>query len=478
MANLLADILQGVAVSNADTGRESIEYIPIGKLVPDPENFYSLDGLDQLAGNIELCGLQQPLRVRPTGDGTYMVISGHRRLAAINLINDGGSEQFRDGVPCIKEVPSNSPAMQELKLIFANRDTRAMTSADIQKQAKRVEELLYQLKEEGVDFPGRMRDYVAEACQVSKTKLARLKAIDNRLHSAARPAYESGELSESTAYALSQLPEDEQELILGARDNMRYLYENTVERMSEDIRKLKERSCAKTGGACENLQACLSRQYTNGYRGFDCNDCCLKCDRLAGCTKSCVHAAEKKEKLKVKKKEETEAAKKAAEEKEAPIRDLYRKVWTAELKARQKANLDVEDVLDACDLYSGPDTVSKFMKAEDGEVKYSCSASLPYGWRISLDTIKLLDTIRKAYGLTLEEILFGEAPATVSDSDTPAWIAGKPQKSGMYYAVLDCGGETMTSLVYYDATVDSWRFSKAGHPVGAEVTRWHALPEN
>lgn len=74
-----------------------------------------------------------------------------------------------------------SPAMAELRLIYANADTRQLSSADIVKQAERVETLLYQLKEEGVAFPGRMRDHVAQACKISKSKLARLKVIQENL---------------------------------------------------------------------------------------------------------------------------------------------------------------------------------------------------------------------------------------------------------------------------------------------------------
>ena len=47
------------------TAREQIEYIDIDRIDDDPRNFYELSGLDELAANIELLGLQQPIRVRP-----------------------------------------------------------------------------------------------------------------------------------------------------------------------------------------------------------------------------------------------------------------------------------------------------------------------------------------------------------------------------------------------------------------------------
>ena len=145
--------------------REQIEYIDIDKIDGDARNFYELSGLEALAANIELCGLQQPIRVRTSTNkpSRVVIISGHRRKAALQMLVDEGKAQFRE-VPCIREESPKSWALQELRLIYANSDTRKLSSADLAKQAERVEELLYQLKEEGMEFPGRMRDHVAQAC--------------------------------------------------------------------------------------------------------------------------------------------------------------------------------------------------------------------------------------------------------------------------------------------------------------------------
>ena len=155
-------------VFNSDT--EQIVRIDLDLIDADPNNFYSLEGIEELAANIELVGLLDALRVRPNGQ-RYTIVSGHRRRAALQLIRDGGSSQFDAGVPCIVEYGEASDAMRELRLIYANSATRVMSAADLSKQAERVTELLYQLKEQGVEFPGRMRDHVAEACQVSTSKL-------------------------------------------------------------------------------------------------------------------------------------------------------------------------------------------------------------------------------------------------------------------------------------------------------------------
>ena len=144
--NLAEHIAKGVVPELGTAGgREQIEYLDIDLLDDDPRKFYELSGLDELAANIELLGLQQPLRVRPSQEpGRYVIVSGHRRRAAVRQLVEDGRGDLRD-IPCIVERGQASAALQELRLIYANSDTRKMTSADIGRQAERVEELLYQL---------------------------------------------------------------------------------------------------------------------------------------------------------------------------------------------------------------------------------------------------------------------------------------------------------------------------------------------
>ena len=131
----LADILKNVPkMDTGNDGREQIEYIDLEKIDPDPRNFYELSGLEELAANIELLGLQQPLRVRdnPEAGGHVIVVSGHRRRAALAMLADEGKTEFQS-VPCIREQQAGSDALQELRLIYDNSDTRRMTSAEISK---------------------------------------------------------------------------------------------------------------------------------------------------------------------------------------------------------------------------------------------------------------------------------------------------------------------------------------------------------
>lgn len=245
MAFDIASVLKGAA---AKTEREQIVYIPLEDIVPNPDNFYTLEGIEDLAANIELIGLQQPLRIRPGKDGKYVVVSGHRRRAACLLISHGdseGSHMFDQGVPCIIDNDACSDSMRELRLIFANSSTRVMTPADLSRQAERVEELLYQLKEEGVKFPGRMRDHVAKACAVNATKLANLHAIRSNLIPELLEEFDANRLNESVAYRISQERETVQkELARRAGDSIRSYTKAMADAAIEQIKAPKAGTAA------------------------------------------------------------------------------------------------------------------------------------------------------------------------------------------------------------------------------------------
>lgn len=221
--------------------REVIEYIPIDRIDPDPENFYSLDGLDELAGSIELVGLQQPLRVRDGERGHVIIVSGHRRRAAIMLIRDGGSDMFKDGVPCIREKPDGSKEMQELRLIFANSQTRIMSAPEMSWQAVRTRDLLARLRDQGMDFQGRTRELVASVLQTSDSRVGRLTAIREKLVPELLKYFDGDKLGETVAYRLSQEDRATQlKLAIQLGPEVQDLSKDTVEKVIEQAKRLRE----------------------------------------------------------------------------------------------------------------------------------------------------------------------------------------------------------------------------------------------
>lgn len=253
----LADAMRGVigetstenlGVSNSDTGREKIEYLPRTALVTDSRNFYTLSGIDELAANIECIGLQQPLRVRPVEGhpDLYRIVSGHRRRAALDKLALAGSRAFEE-VPCIVERDNASPALRELRLIYANADTRKMTDGELAQQVERVTELLYKLQEEGYEFPGRMRDHVAEACRISRTKAATIAAARKNLIPELRQLWERGNINTSQAMALYKAAPDVQRQLIEWQGSSMLAKQTAeeLERMAVQVARENERKAAR-----------------------------------------------------------------------------------------------------------------------------------------------------------------------------------------------------------------------------------------
>ena len=207
----LGDLIRAEDVSTVDRGEEQIEYIPIDKIDPDPENFYSLERIDELADSIEMIGLQQPLRVRDSDTpGRVFIVSGHRRKAACMLLRDGGDRRF-DRLPCIRDRGAEREELRELRLIYANSATRVLSAAEISKQIERTNAILCALAQSGYEFSGRMRDHVAAVVNTSSSRVARLSAVRKRLVPELLEEFDAGRLGETVAYRISQEDPEVQE---------------------------------------------------------------------------------------------------------------------------------------------------------------------------------------------------------------------------------------------------------------------------
>ena len=287
------------AVSKSDTERELMQ-VDIDDLVSNDANFYAVDEdkLEELKNSIALSGIMDPPTVTRTEDGKYRLISGHRRTAAVRALVKEGREDLRK-VPVFVRSPK-SAAMEELELIMANSTARVLTSAEISQAAQRVERLLYDLKEQGVEFPGRMRDHVAEACNVSKTKLANLHMIEENLIQDFKTQWAAGKLPDATALELARC---EVALQMRLRDAFARTKEFPTSAGIAQVRGLAKsgakwrpsrRLICEGGKSCQNSRddATLRHDATCGSWTPQCKGekCCMACDYGAnarGCYDVC-----------------------------------------------------------------------------------------------------------------------------------------------------------------------------------------------
>jgi len=406
----LADVLSDV--SKLDTNREQIEYIKLDLIDADPNNFYQLSGVEDLAANIQLCGLQQPIRLRkhPTETGRYMIVSGHRRREAVLLLAKDDPDKWEE-VPCIIEADEVPAALQQLRLIYANANTRKMSDAELSEQAVQVEKLLYQLKEEGYEFPGRMRDHVAKAVNASKTKLARLKVIRDKLAAVWQPSWKDGTLTENTAYELSKLPKSYQSVLFEEKSRtgakLQNLYGDDVNKFGERSAAIVKQVCATFGGDCENYENKMRKAaVADRWCWFHCdNKCCRDCSELLRCQRACPRLKETIEQRKADAKAVAKSAAEAKAEKDRPIVEKISALWQRFGLAREMSFKELEDCKQAMGIYFFPYDYSKAMELECGEAKIAPNMKLPYGSGCYLPEIQRLIALADLFDCSLDYLL-------------------------------------------------------------------------
>ena len=181
--------------------------VPLDELHEHPANKIfpiSEEEVKTLADSIELNGLQQPPLVTPCETGGYTLISGHRRVEAIRLLN-------WTTVTC-KVQNYASPELAELALLTANTETRKDKTWMVP-AARRYEEICIQLAaKEQVKLPKLSLAKLAEAIGVKKSELARQDYIARRLDPDVAAKWKN--LPTDTAYSIAQMDENCQKALL------------------------------------------------------------------------------------------------------------------------------------------------------------------------------------------------------------------------------------------------------------------------
>ena len=215
--------------------RMEIEYIPRYNIQANEKNKdYSMDGIAELAQSIKLNGLEQPLVVKRSGED-FVILSGHRRFAAIEYLADIGD--WSDApIPCIVknlssvDLPVDDEIKEMLSLLSTN-NTRKKTDADYLFEAREWKKIYTALRDAGVDcipygtdengeevkqqIAGvRTRELVAESLGVSPTQAAKIDKIENDGSDSLKEAIEDGRVSISAGAEMATLPKEKQDTMI------------------------------------------------------------------------------------------------------------------------------------------------------------------------------------------------------------------------------------------------------------------------
>lgn len=205
-------ILNDIKSVAGDSFADNIKMLPVDQLHDNPENFYDLSDLDTLVEDIDRQGLKTPLYVVPDDENGYMVISGHRRKAAVQELIDRG-KYGTDKLPCYIGVKKNE-AEAMLDLIMLNATTRVISDAETVKQCEKLEEVFKKLEADGKKVQGRMRDKIAAALNVSPAQVGKVENIRHNAIDEVKAAVNEGKMSISTANEVAKLePKKQKDLI-------------------------------------------------------------------------------------------------------------------------------------------------------------------------------------------------------------------------------------------------------------------------
>ncbi|MBR6013539.1 MAG: ParB N-terminal domain-containing protein [Selenomonadaceae bacterium] len=215
--------------SEKNLPEEKITYIDIDDLESNPKNFYGLRDVEALAGLIAVSHLIEPLTVSKKDDGKYIIISGHRRRAAVQKLLEDGVYNERK-LPCIiksrtkiqieqengETIEFDEDAVEMLNLIASNRGQREERTIDEKlqevKYLEKFAKAIYNHKDRGTR--GRFRNFFAEEIlNISKSQLQRINSLE-KLTENVKKAIDDKKLSESAAIEMTNMSSEEQEKCL------------------------------------------------------------------------------------------------------------------------------------------------------------------------------------------------------------------------------------------------------------------------
>lgn len=477
-------------VSKSDVAR-TLREVDVDDLIGNEGNFYSVDeaALEELKNSIALSGIMDPPTVTEAGDGKYRLISGHRRTAAVRALVAEGREDLRK-VPVLVRSPS-SAAMEELELIMANSTARRLSSAEISEAAQRVERLLYELKEQGVEFPGRMRDHVAAACNVSRTKLANLKTIELNCIEDFRKMWADGKLPDATALELARC---DRALQMRMRDAFWRMKTFPTTSAIADLRALHKGGarwfpCMRCpdGSACpvSRGDAALRHDATLCYGAKPCKGekCCMDCRygaKATGCYDVCDQMCSKAKRYRTDKSADAKAAEAEAQEtKQRWLRGKIQHDAQRIVRAADSAGCPNSAVLDFGN-GSCPTNLAMIRRYAEGnfgdERLWNSDRLLPRGDKVPA----ICETLRCSadYLLGMTEKL---TPQAVSKSDIGfAWRTGTEYPDGGMVADMEDHRGRRYEILYARNGALFWD-AACCDPMpkfaAADVLRWAPLPE-
>lgn len=200
----------------AKKNREIVK-IRLDKIKEDENNDFEVTGGVEiekknalLKDSIEQFGLLDPLVVRPAGDGSYILVSGHRRKLMHDRLVEEGKTQFEQA-ECI--VINVNDVDAEQILLEANIPNRVISDWEKMQAVKRMNDIFQRREDSGEKIEGRRREHIAGALGMSVSAVGRLEKIEKSLGEEYKQELKEGNIGISVADKLASKPIEEQKAI-------------------------------------------------------------------------------------------------------------------------------------------------------------------------------------------------------------------------------------------------------------------------
>ena len=217
--NLSGGLLNSASVK-AKSNKPELILLSLSDIIENEKNFYSTEGIEELAFSIMQAGLKQPLSVIPIENGKYKISAGHRRRKAFEYLAQNVDEKYSRDIPCIVDnerqgelekldIPQEDKEL--FVLITTNREARDKTDYDLMIEVEHLKRIYREMKQAGVKLTGRQRDLIADDLGVSARTIQRYTQISENLDpSIKETAFKEGKIPLTVAESISKLPQEQQ----------------------------------------------------------------------------------------------------------------------------------------------------------------------------------------------------------------------------------------------------------------------------
>ena len=209
--------------SQAKKAYSKVTQIELSKVLMNDKNFYSIqdDEIESLAESIKTAGLQQHIIVLDNEDGTYKILTGHKRTLAYQKLAKEDPE-FYNYIPAVimtKETFNvNLPISDELKekylITITNSETRKKTDNDVYQEFLVLKEIYQEAKSNGYKLNDRLRSILADDMNLSAASIGRMEFVQKHATESTKEALANDTISLHQARIIAAEPEEKQEEII------------------------------------------------------------------------------------------------------------------------------------------------------------------------------------------------------------------------------------------------------------------------